>query len=343
MDIYDIARLAGVSRKTVQRMLNGSASVAPATADKIRRVMEEHHYEPNAAARRLTSKTARTIGLFIVQDERNYSLYSDDLYYGVVIGALISQCASRGYKTLVSIEDVSRPEPILSLYKDKSIDAGIVVSWSDMQQTVDRIAAAGFRIGVFDQNNVPHPAEGLVIPQLDNYESVYRAAAYLLDLGHTDIGVITGDMTIPCSPVRLQGFLDALAQRGIEAPASRIHYGRFREADGEAAVEEWVRTGTLPQAVFCSNDLMAYGVLRACKERGISIPGELSVIGFDDLLVSQYTHPPLTTMRVPRIGMAAQLANRLIDQLEGREAEDTQERFTAELVVRESCKADCSI
>ncbi|TLS50672.1 LacI family transcriptional regulator [Paenibacillus antri] len=338
MDIFDIARLAGVSRKTVQRVLNDAPNVSEKTAAKIRSIMEAHNYEPNAAARGLASKRSNTIGLFIVQDRRSYTLYSDDLYFGAVIGAMISRSAERGYKTLVSIEEASDVEPILSLYKQKSIDAGLLVSWSEMQRTVERIAEAGFRIGVFDQNNVRSPVDGVPIPRLDDYGSAFAAAEYLLGLGHTDIGIVTGDMAIPCSAERLRGFVDAVRGRGLSVRDDRIHNGRFIEASGREAIERWTSGGGLPSAVFCSNDLMAYGALKACADRGVSVPGALSVVGFDDLLLGQYTHPPLTTMRVPRVEMAVQLTDAVIDVLEGRESRGERQGFQAELIERESCR-----
>ncbi|WP_123041252.1 LacI family DNA-binding transcriptional regulator [Cohnella candidum] len=339
MNIFDIARLAGVSRKTVQRALNGSPSVKPETKEKIRLIMEEHHYEPNATARKLTNKRTHTIGIFIIQEEGRYQLHTDDLYFGAVIGGIINQCTYAGYKTLITILDVSDPDPLMSLYRQKSIDAGIVVSWSNVQDIVERAASAGFRIAVFDQNNLNAPPAGVPVPPLDNRAAAYRAASYLLDLGHTDLAIVTGDMNIACSPERLAGFLQAAEERGIEVPDSNIHFGRFIEQDGAEAIRRWTSEGRLPQALFCSNDLMAYGALRTLSELGVRVPQDISVIGFDDLLISQYMQPPLTSVRVPRVEMAETLTAYLIETLDG-DAEDAEKPipvFQAELAVRGSC------
>lgn len=162
------------------------------------------------------------------------------------------------------------------------------------------------------------------------------AARYLLGLGHRDIGIVTGDMNNFTAQERLKGYTEALRERGIEPAESRIYYGQFTEEDGVRAVERWLAAGDLPKALLCSNDLMAYGALKALSGRGVSVPDDISVVGFDDLLVSQYTYPPLTTMKVPRVDMAVHVADRLVALVEDREP-PAPELFVASLTERQSC------
>ncbi len=337
MNIFDIASLAGVSRKTVQRVLNNAPSVHPNTREKVLKVMEEHQYEPNSAARKLSARKTHTIGLFIVQDEKNYTLYSDDLFYGVVIGAIISRCAARGYNTLVALADVSNPEPLFSMYRQKSIDGGLLLSWSNVQTIVEQVRGAGFEIGVFDRYNAPAAELAIPVPRLDNRGGAYDAASYLIGLGHADIGFVAGVLDNPSGMERYRGFLDAMAEHRLEVRESRVHYGDFTERGGREAVERWLQARALPTALFCSNDLMAFGALKALAEHQISVPEQVSVIGFDDLLISQYAYPPLTTMRIPRVDMAVSLVDNLIDRLAyGHINGDPV--FKAELAVRNSCR-----
>jgi len=333
MDIFDIARLAGVSRKTVQRVLNNAPNVRPATRENIMRIMEQHDYEPNAAARKLATRKANTIGLFIVQDERFYRLYPDDPYYGAVIGAIISACSERGYHTLVSIHDIARVEPILSLYRQKNIDGGILISWSNVQAVANRVLQAGHLIGAFDPSNGPDMQAACMVPQLDNRKGAYIAAKALIDGGHRDIGIIAGNPNNPAAHERLQGYLEAAREHGIELQESKVRTGLFTEESGDAAIRSWVQDGTLPRAILCSNDAMAYGALEALRRLGIRVPEEVSVIGFDDLPRSQYCWPPLTTMRIPRVEMAVQLAESLLARIEldgdGAAAGRTHRRVTA--------------
>ncbi|MBB6670662.1 LacI family DNA-binding transcriptional regulator [Cohnella nanjingensis] len=338
MDSFDIARLAGVSRKTVQRVLNHAANVKPETREKVLRVMETHRYEPNAAARKLSARKSHTVGLFIVQDATKYTLHTDDLFFGAVIGAIISRAATLGYNTLVMMLDIADPEPLFSLYRQKSIDGGFIVSWSDLREIVGRMREARYEVGVFEEGFFRDAPQGVPIPRLDNYRGAGEVARYLAGLGHRRIGIVTGDMDNHTARERFRGFTDALRELELPIHEDSVHYGAFTEADGERAVERWLSEDRLPEAVFCSNDLMAYGALKALARHRIPVPEAISVVGFDDLLVSAYMHPPLTTMKAPRVEMAVQTADRLIARLEGRDEESlAKEVFRAELVERSSC------
>ncbi|WP_239615237.1 LacI family DNA-binding transcriptional regulator [Cohnella mopanensis] len=341
MNIYDISRLAGVSRKTVQRVLNNASNVKPETQAKIQKIMEEHHFEPSAVARKLSSSKPTTIGIFIIQDEQQYKLYTDDLFYSAVIGGIVSYSNSRHYNVLVSIIDISDSDQVLSLYRQKSIDAGIIISWSNVQSIVDKVTMAGFSIAVFDQNNINPDSPGILFPRLDNWKSAYDACQYLLDLGHTRLGIVTGDMTLACSGERLEGFLSAVRDRGLAVADRDIYYGHFIEKSGVDAVEYWFQSGQLPEAIFCSNDLMAYGAIQALNRLALSIPEQISIIGFDDLLISQYTHPPLTSMRIPRVEMAVSITERIIDLMENEVGPPLRPpAFRASLVERSTCRSN---
>lgn len=337
MDSFDIARLAGVSRRTVQRVLNNPDSVKAETREKIKRLMDAHRYEPNSAARKLSARKTHTIGLFLLQDSRTYTLHTDDLFFGAVIGAIISRNASRGYNTMVSMLEAADPEPMFSMYRQKGIDGGIIVSWSDVRRIVEQMREAGYSVGVFDEGLFRDAPPEVPIPHLDNYRGAGDAARYLAGLGHARIGMVAGDAGNHTARERSRGFADALREMGMPLTEEYVYRGDFTEASGERAVEHWLRGGRLPEAVFCSNDLMAYGALKALARRGIRVPDEISVMGFDDLLLSKYMHPALTTMCVPRVEMAVQLADRLIAQLEGEDEENDRQSFSATLVERSSC------
>lgn len=339
MNRFGIAPPAGGARNTGQPVLAGAPHLHPDAPANMRRVGEEHREEPDEAARKRASRNSGTIGLFIVQDAGQDRLYADDLFYGAIVGAIISQCAGRGYQALVTILDVSDITPLLRLYEQKSIDAGLVINWSDVQSIVDQVSKAGYVIGVLNQNNVSQSAAALPAPYLDNRRSAYEATRYLLELGHRDVAIITGPTGQACSYERLAGFLDAARSQGLEVPDSRICCGDFTEQAGAAAAVQWLEADDLPDAVFCSNDLMAYGLLKVLREYQIAVPERLSVVGFDDLIISRYTQPPLTTMTIPRVEMAAYVTNRLIHQLEKPEDGYPLPVFRAKLIVRESCRA----
>lgn len=334
MDIFDIAKLAGVSRKTVQRVLNDSPQVKKETRERILQIMNEHNYHPNVSARRLTKKKTQTLGLFIIQDPEKHNIYADDLFYSTVISSMISSCADHGYNVLVTTSTIDNTAPILKLYREKSIDAGMIISWSSVQKTVDEIRAAGFLIGVFDQNNLDPDQQDIPVPTLLNEESSFRATQYLIDLGHKQIGIITGEQENRAAVERLDGYRRALQLADLEE--GPVYTGSFVEQSGYEATLEWIEKGVLPTAVVCSNDLIAIGALKALSERGISVPKQISLIGFDNIRLTEYTNPSLTTMQLPRVEMAAYLVEQLIHRVEyGVPA--LEHDFTAALIERDSC------
>ncbi|WP_064094183.1 LacI family DNA-binding transcriptional regulator [Rossellomorea aquimaris] len=336
MDIFDIAKLAGVSRKTVQRVLNNSDQVRPETRDRILTIMEEHQYQPNVSARRLVKKKTHTIGLFIIQDPSKHRIYSDDLFYSVVIGSIISACSERGYNVLVTMTDVTDSSPILKLYREKSIDGGIIISWTNVQEIVDQITSANFLVGVFDQNNVGNPAPSIPMPLFENEASAMEATHYFLQLGHRDIGIITGDEDNNAANERYRGYQKALEKAGIQPKSEFVFKGKFVEEAGTEAINHWIQKGTLPSAIVCSNDYIAIGALKALRAANRRVPEDVSLIGFDDILLTEHTSPPLTTMHVPRIEMAVSLVEQLINQMEQQPIEKTSS-FQASLVKRGSC------
>ncbi|EXJ23277.1 Transcriptional (co)regulator CytR [Alkalibacterium sp. AK22] len=333
MDIKDIAKLAGVSTKTVQRVLNDSQHVKKETREHIQHIMSEHNYYPNVSARRLAKKKTQTLGLFIVQDPKKDNIYADDFFYSSVISQMITSAGDRGYKMLVTTTSVEDASPILKLYREKSIDAGMIISWSDIQETVDKILDYGYPVGVFDQNNLPERMEKVPVPELLNKESAFEATRHLISLGHQLIGIIAGEATNQAALERLEGYTSAMARAGLEA--GPYYHGTFVEASGEEAVRSWISEETLPTAIFCSNDEIAVGALKALKQHDISVPDQVSLMGFDNIKITEYTTPTLSTMHVPRVEMADHLVEQMISQAEGSESVK-KKYFTASLIERGS-------
>ncbi|WP_040950470.1 LacI family DNA-binding transcriptional regulator [Gorillibacterium massiliense] len=335
MDSFEIARLAGVSRKTVTRVMNHQAGVHPETRDKVWKVIRENNYVPNAFARKLSSKTTKTIGLIILQDKSFTRIFTDDLYLGPVIGAIMNVASMRGYNVLTDMVDAEHPEAALTLFREKSIDAGVLIGWNGSEELIAEMTGNGYCFGAFDYTSIGGSGE-YPVPVLDNKYSAYQAASYLLDAGHTDIGFVTGPAESSHALDRLAGFRLALAERGLSANEDRIVQGDFSEQAGEAAAKHFLAALNLPSAVFAANDWMAIGLMRGLQRRGVKIPDDVSIIGFDDLILTRYTTPSLTTMKVPTVAMGMYLINSLVDSIEGKSSLPSPSRFYAELVERES-------
>lgn len=331
MDTNDIARIAGVSTKTVQRVLNNSSQVKKETKEHILKVMDEHNYYPNISARRLAKKNIQTLGLFIIQNPELDNIYADDFFYSSVISQMITSAGELGYNMLVTTTSIEDTAPILKLYREKSIDAGMIISWSDVQPTVDKIRQYGYPVGVFDQNNLSAEEEGIVVPKLLNQESAFLATDYLINLGHTSIGIIAGEESNRAATERLEGYREAIKKAKLES--GPYYYGTFVEGAGESAIKKWIQEGTLPTAVVCSNDEIAVGALKALNERTINVPERVSLIGFDNIKLTEYTCPPLSTMHVPRVEMADYLVKQMVHQVEGEKSIE-QKEFKAKIIER---------
>jgi LacI family transcriptional regulator len=342
MNSAEIAKLAGVSRRSVTRVLNNPDSVHKKTREKILKVMEEHKYYPNVSARQLSSKKANILGLFIVQDRQKSRIHTDDMFFGPVIGSIINAAAVRGYRVITSIIDLSATEEVLRMYAERSIDGGIFISWGHIDQLVEAITAGGYFLAVFDQNSVELQDAEYPVTVINNVIASENAVTHLLELGHRKIATITGDMSIACSEERLEGYQKALSQYGVETPEAFIYHGDFTEESGEKAAQYWIKLGQArPSAIFAANDLMAIGLLRAFHQQGIIVPEDVSVIGFDDVLIARYSHPPLTTIRVPRVDMAFNLTDTLLnvieDPQESKVGYSVQLKHDTALIVRSSC------
>jgi len=344
MNSSEIAQLAGVSRRSVTRVLNNPESVHKKTRDKVLKVIEEYKYYPNASARQLSSKKANILGLFIVQDFRKSRIYTDDMVFGPVIGSIINAAAIRGYRVITSIIDVSDTEEILKMYAERSIDGGIFISWGHIDLLVEAVAEGGYPLAVFDQNSVVRKDRDYPMPLINNTLAAERAVTHLLEIGHRKLAALAGSLSVECSIERLEGFHIALSHYGVEIAENYIYYGDFTEECGEKAALYWMNHDQgMPTAIFAANDLMAIGLLRTLHQHGVRVPEEVSVIGFDDVLIAKYCHPPLTTVRVPRVDMANDLTNTLIDIIDDSDTKAAADpllmKYETELILRESSRS----
>ncbi|MDP5273393.1 LacI family DNA-binding transcriptional regulator [Chengkuizengella axinellae] len=336
MNSFEIARLAGVSRSTVTRVINNYGNVHPKTKSKVLKVMEEYNYRPNATAKKLSSKKSNVVGLLVIKDiDQSSPSFLADAFFGPMIDTIIHSASKRGYRIMLDIKE-ENDKNILNLFHDKSIDAGIFLSWSNLQPTLHEAADLGYHCGVIDFDFAIERDDSIVVMDVSDKQSAYKATKYLIDLGHQHIGFITGIKSKRCSIERLEGYKSAHLESGLEVNECDIYEGFFNEVDGNAAVEKWMETGKLPTAIFAANDKMAIGALNALHKKGIRVPEDVSVIGYDDVILSQYTSPKLSTMKVPVSEMAHNLIHTLIDKLEGKEGVQKRRTFIAELVERES-------
>lgn len=327
--INDVARRAGVSKKTVSRVLNEEPNVSEATKLKVQSIFDELGYRPSPQARGLASNQSFLIG--VVYDNPNDSYVAD-----VQAGAL-STCNRLGYHLLIHPCDRNSEaliSELVSLVSHSRLD-GLVLTppFSDMKpllDTLDKKAIAYVRIG--------STIEGAHSPSVigSDKEAAFEMTNYLISLGHTQIGFIKGHSDHQVSQQRYKGYLEALKESGLKLDEQYIQQGDFTFQSGEQSARRLLALDNPPTAIFASNDLMAAGVFKVASQKGLNIPHELSVAGFDNAPISSYIWPSMTTVRQPVKEKAAQALSMLIDTIRKRELPVRQVQLNDELVIRES-------
>lgn len=323
--IRDVARLAGVSHQTVSRVINDHASIRPETRDRVLRVMAELRYRPSRAARALVTSRSQTLGVL--------SASSTEYGPASAIAAIEAAARGRGYWVGTVNVDAREPESItqgIAHLLAQSVEGLIVIA--PQEQVFRMLAAQRLDIpSVTLQNTAPDPRHALFVDQV---AGAGLATRHLIGLGHRRIAHLAGPGDWFEADARVRGFLAELAAHGLPAPAPIA--GDWTAASGYRAGRELLRGGEVT-AVFSSNDQMALGLLHAAREAGLDVPGDLSVVGFDDIPEAAHFAPPLTTVRQD----FAELGRRCVELLLGPEdgAEPTRGAVMPELIVRASTAA----
>jgi len=307
--IYNVASRAGVSTATVSRALNGTAKIAPATRQAIDEAVRELGYRPNGLARSLRTKSTQTIAL-LLPDITNP--FFPRLVRGVQVAA-----RRRGYLMLLASAegDAAGEQDYLELFRANAVDGALLVGVSIPSEQITRVVAEGFPIVSLDRD-IDCPDVPLV--QVDNREGARTAVEHLLQLGHRRIAHIGGPHGLNISRERLAGYREALTSARIAVDPALIVEGDYEETGGAAAAARLLDSGVHFTAVFAANDLTAIGAMDALHERGLQVPDDVSVVGFDDLRLAAYVSPGLTTVHQPAAEIGERAAGILIDIIRGR-------------------------
>lgn len=331
LSIKDVAERAGVSPKTVSRVINGERHVRPEIRQMVQRVVAELDYRPNAFARSLSSSRSYLIGLFIDDPGSGYAA-------DVQMGAL-ARCRERSYHLVVEQVDLATRDwagQVAASLRALSLDGAILTPpICDNEDLLDLFDAHGLPYVRISPRDAPKRS-GLV--RMDDEAAARKMTEHLLDLGHRRIGFIKGDPNHSVSHRRLLGFRGALAAADLEAADDLVLVGDFTFRSGMTLGGELLQMTEPPTAVFASNDDMALGVLMSAVKMGMSVPGEISIAGFDDAPTSRVAWPQLTTIRQPKAEMAAAAIDVLVDPAYRGQRNGSGFRclLPYELVVRES-------
>jgi len=330
----DVAELAGVSRTTVSFVLNNVPGVRIAEETR-RRVLEaarELGYFPHAAARSLVTQRSNLIGFVLCQSpDRVFS----DAFLPEVLRGVGDVARPAGFRVLVeSVEDVSKPDAYIQLVWEQRIDGLILSGPRSDDEQLPKLREEGFPVVLLGQL----PGSGFPSVDVDNINGARKAVGHLINLGHRRIGIITNaPPQYTASAHRLEGYRRALLEHGLPFVKDLVRYGDFTEESGYAAMVELLDLPSPPTAVFVASDLVAFGALAAIYERGLAVPQDMAVVGFDDVRLARYITPPLTTVRLPAYELGARAMRMVIEMIEGKKPAETEVFLETELVIRESC------
>jgi DNA-binding LacI/PurR family transcriptional regulator len=324
--IKDIARLARVSHPTVSRALQNSPLVNQATAAKIRKIAEAAGYRASAVARGLVTRRTRTIGLVV-------TTVADPFASEVVYG--IEQAANdRGYAVFLadSNADAERERKVVQELAERRVDGIIVTSSRVGSDYLPMLAELNVPMVLV---NDQYPGEFVHSVMIANQEGSRAATEHLIELGHRRIGYVGDRSGYQSDTERLAGYKQALAEAGIKFAGELAVEGDGRPEGAIAVVDGLLRLADPPTAVCCYNDMTALGAMRAIRARGIRVPEDVSVTGFDDLFFAEYLEPQLTTVRQPMRRMGEMAMENLFKLMSGGDSV-AQVRVETELIVRGS-------
>ncbi len=329
--IFDVAQHAGVSIGTVSRVFNNRDRVHPETRERVLRAIRELNYQPNALARGLASQQTDTLGLVIPQ-------VNDPFFFEIVRGVEDAASAA-GYNLLIASQPRQPGEhSYLRLFHRGHVDAMVLVAIDVLAHEVQAIIDRGVPIVLVQQD------VGRNIPTFlaDNYYGARTLIEHLVDVhGYRRVAFISGTDYTPDSRERLRGLRDVLAERGLDLPAAYITHGDYLRGSGYRAMQKLLDLPDRPEAVFAANDQMAADAIIAAQARGLCVPDDIAVVGFDDVPMASYVNPPLTTVSQPVYELGWQAARLALEA--SREDSDARPlsprmvQLPTTLVVRHSC------
>jgi LacI family transcriptional regulator len=333
--IRELAHLSGVSIGTVSRALNGYTDVNPETRERIMRLARELDYTPAAAARSLVTQRSHVIGVFLETGEGNPDL-QHPFFHEVLVG-LKHEIGAGGYDLLLFASE--RPgngygdHSYLKRARHHSVEGVVLMGVDADDPEIRRLTRSGLPcVGV--DCAVAGPATEFVMS--DNPAGAAVAVGHLCDLGHRRIATITGLVETRPGADRLRGYRDALRARGLAFRDEYVAYGDFYVESGRSAMAQLLALDEPPTAVVCASDMMALGAIRAVAEAGLSVPDDVSIVGFDDIQLAGHVQPPLTTLRQDKARLGAEAGRALTRLIAADPAVPEAMTLPVELIVRGS-------
>ncbi|MDQ0856582.1 LacI family DNA-binding transcriptional regulator [Bacillus sp. V2I10] len=325
LTIYDVAEKAGVSISTVSKVLNNTGSLAAKTRKKVKETMQELNYQPSVAAS--VKKRIQMIGLLIPNIANPFM--------AEVARSIENHLKRHGYSLMVysTDNDLKNEVEYISILKQKYTDGIIVATGLKKEKVIKDLIKTDLPIALLSRD-VPSLAIDTVL--VDDYLGGYEATNYLISLGHKKIAMITEDTTFSNLRARVQGYKKALEGAGLNYDESLVLTNNTSLDEGKKSTLTLLKKSSPPTAVFASTEFLAIGALQGAHELNVKVPDELSIVGFDDTVLSAICEPPLTTIAQPIEEMGKKVVELLIEEIAKKKESKQRVVLSPKLIVRNS-------
>ena len=331
--IKDVAKMAGVSTTTVSHVINKTRFVAKETEESVLLAIKQLNYSPSAVARSLKVNTTKSIGMIVTTSEAPY--------FAEIIHSVEEHCYRQGYSLFLcnTQNDSEKVKNHLEMLTKKRVDGLLVMCSEYTQDSLDLLSSfSSIPMVVMDWG--PNANTDIIYDH--SFDGGYLATKHLIDCGHKKIGIICGELNKTTARTRYEGFVKAMEEAKLKINPSWVLEGAFEPEDGYECMNRLLAQEELPTALFCCNDVMALGAISALTEKGLRVPDDMSIIGYDDIHASRFYAPPLTTIHQSKLRLGRQAVNILLERISQKDQSVQQYSridIGPELIIRKSVKS----
>jgi LacI family transcriptional regulator len=330
VNLRDVAKRAKVSVATVSMVLNENPRISRATQSRVQQVIERMGYRPNRLAQGLSSRYTRVLAVMLPALRHGFG----DAYFGELISGVCDRAGKLGYKVMLeqAKPDFIKGHEHIAIYERRYVDGILCLGSNDRHHFLADFKDRRYPLIVVDNYLEQWDLDHVVCDYRAGTEQVMN---YLLQLGHRKVGFINAAPEVRTARDRLEVFQQRLQTAGVEPMPQWIDDGQFTEHGGAAAAERILAAAPDITALFAGNDKMALGAMHYCNRRGIRVPADISIVGFDDMQQAAFVNPSLTSVHLPLYEVGALACERLIERIRGK-VDRVAEILPTHLVVRES-------
>lgn len=329
--IKHIAQEAGVSTATVSKVLNKKdAHISAATVDRIMKIVKEYNYIPNGLASSMVTKKTKTLGL-LIPDITNP-------FFPEIARGVEDKASEENYSVIFcnTDDDLVKEEKCLSMLIEKMVDAIIIVPSAERTKDFKCLKNISIPIVFVDRDLEIDYFTAKVL--VDNYEGSYNAVTYLIEKGYKKIAFLTGPSSTKTSQQRLEGYKKALEDGQITYDETYILEGTFKREWGKEGIQQLIKQQIDFDAVYCGDDIIAIGAMKALKDKGYRIPEDIGIMGYDNIYISELVEPSLSTVRQPNYHMGSEAVSIALDAIDNKNTRCEVTILKTELIIRKSTK-----